>query len=300
KHLLQAKKGDYAVFQQGKILSLVHVRSADKNAFVLEEISLPLYAAKHIEDWQNWAFTGAKGASSWTVFEIDLENKELIEAFSYTKGAFLQGASADTLLSKLLAAPLIPVSEENRKKIGPPPIGRQQDRRAFWNPPISLKTWAKRPSFAVYSTKWPTDDTPLSGKRLELYFAKNQQAPFPCWIEVQGDHGFVYTKIVDAGRDFQTPFPYFPRRSPRFLGQPRSEDDVYIFEVFCPKYYQDFSLSYIDQTGALQDILFAKRSIEKERLELRIKKEQLPLFPRSITLFPKKNPEASCTFIGEL
>ncbi len=153
-----AEKGQFAVYQRGKILSLLHVKEIKETSFILEEITCPAFIAKGMFDWKNWVQKGAKGSTSWAVFEIDRTTGEVIEAFSYTKNLFLSTTAANGFLSTLFQAPLKALSQEERRKVGPPPLEGDIDRRPLWNPPMILDYEAKpSPSYFVASSVWPDD-----------------------------------------------------------------------------------------------------------------------------------------------
>ena len=163
---------------------MLHIRGWEQDIVTIEEITLPLYEGKKIQDWQGWIQKGAPGSTSWLVFAVDLENEKLIEAFSHTKGAFLQVSSLNTFFTKFLSLPLQEIPREERRKIGPPPLEGEPDRRSLWKPPMTVQgNPLPSPTFAVYSCSWPKDDTPLSEKTIALYFGKNRPFPFPFWAD---------------------------------------------------------------------------------------------------------------------
>src|SRR5262249_38677008 len=140
--------------------------------------------------WQDWVAKKAPGHTSWTLYEIDRKDGKLIECFSYSKNGWLYLDESEQFLTRLLTLDLHAVPEQERKRIGPPPVQGDEDRRGLWNPPLVAegKKIAK-PSFDVYKTRWPDDSTRLSLCFIELYFRNDEPSfPFPYWIEVQSPH----------------------------------------------------------------------------------------------------------------
>lgn len=212
------KVGDYIVSSQEGHYSLLFIRSLSKESLILEEVTIPEYLIDLKQcDWQSWLNKKAPGHTSWTLYEVSLDTGKLIEAFSYSKKGWLYLTESEQFFSRLMTLPLTRVSQENRKKIGPSPEKGEEDRRALWNPPVTIygKKLSK-PSFEVFSTRWPEDSSPLSSCHIELYFFKDDPSfPFPFWLEIKSPHYSFKMKAVDSGHNLFSPIPgKIPYRSP--------------------------------------------------------------------------------------
>lgn len=200
-----AHAGDFIVTAQENNYSLLFIRSITSDLLLLEEISVPAYQIdlKKII-WKNWVSNKAPGHTSWTLYEIDRKNGKLIECFSYSKNGWVFLDQSEQFLTRLLSLSLNPVSDKERKKIGPPPVNQEEDRRALWNPPLIMegKKIAK-PTFDVWKTQWPEDGSRLSRCSIELYFIKD--FAFPFWLEVQSPHYTFKMRTIDSGHHLSSP-----------------------------------------------------------------------------------------------
>lgn len=275
--LIHAGEGDYFVLKSGKMTSIIRVVSLEERILTLEEISAP---ANHLQkiSWQDWIDRKAPGHTSWVLYEIDLNTDELIEAFSLSKGCFLQLNDTHFLLT-LLKSPLQSVPKEDRKKIGPPPQQGEIDIRADWQPPkIVNGKKASSPKFSVYQMKWPADHTELSGKVIQLYFEKSREFFFPFWVEVLSDHLTLPLKVIDCGHDLCSLAPSIPRRAIQFLTTPKKTQEEITFYVNCPKYYNEIQLFALDRSQKVKKFIEIPVQInrkENEKLELIVSIQQL-------------------------
>src|SRR3990167_717501 len=118
----KARNGDYLVAEGGKMVTVLSIRSVTPESIVLEEISAPTHNLKQRPaSWLDWIKARAPGHTSWAMVEIDRSSGEIIECYSFTRAAWIQMSSQESLLATLLNAPLKPVAEENRRRIGPHP-----------------------------------------------------------------------------------------------------------------------------------------------------------------------------------
>lgn len=190
-----AHEGQYVVTEQNKLTSFMRIQSLSNKRLVLEEISLPSHKAKKIA-WRRWYQDGAKGATSHLLYEIDLEKGACTTVYSPQRNATLT-SSAEQLFTDLIVLSLKPISEKERKRIGPAPQ-EGFDMRKIWNPPIvqNGKKLSKVQTKA-YKARWPDDGSELAGKFLELYFHEN--SPFPCWMEISNSAATLKIRLVDSG-----------------------------------------------------------------------------------------------------
>lgn len=204
----KAEKGDFIVTLENKTYSILVIqnifftKNQDK-VLSLAEISIPASEVKSKTFlWKKWIEGNQLKSSSYNIYEIDLKNSKILKAYSVTKKSFFNSTEQDNFFTKLLTLPLEKLSNDKRKKIGPPPLDNSLDTRAYWTPPMVVDG-KKQPnsSFDVYQTLWPKDGTDLSGKVIDIYFDKENFLPFPYWIQVSNGNIDVMLKIIDSGKN---------------------------------------------------------------------------------------------------
>lgn len=200
--LLKAEKGDYIVTLQNHLYSLLFIQNIDSSSIEIAEISLP--QNKKSLPWKEWVLKGAPESTSWVIYDIDLKNNKLIKCYSVSRSCFLSSRDQDNFLTKLLNLQLNLIPETKRKKIGPQPLNEDEDHRAIWNPPMFVEGAIKKTDFIVYQVLWPHDSSDLSGKLIDLYFAKNEKFPFPFWIQISTGALDIMLKIVDSGKNISS------------------------------------------------------------------------------------------------
>src|SRR5688572_20098924 len=88
--LEKAKNGDFTVLEAGKTVTLLAVRAKTDHSLVLEEISAPSEVLKtKPPSWAEWIKAHAPGHTSWSMIEIDLKNREILECYSFSKSAWI-------------------------------------------------------------------------------------------------------------------------------------------------------------------------------------------------------------------
>jgi hypothetical protein len=246
--MLESAEGDYIVTEQLKNYTLLSVRSRCGSTLLLEEITAPTHAVS-ASSWPQWVAEGAPGHTSWCLYEIDLDAHALLESFSFSEMSWLYLDESDHFLSRLLSLPLHRLSEEEKRRIGPPPARGEPDRRRFWTPPVVIAGQkVDKPSVDSWQTSWPKDDTQLSECRVELYFDRSRPAfPFPVWIEVKNGHYTFKVCTVDSGSGLVSPIKRgMPRRPPQILESVRQPDASFLVTVKAPRYYKGFQLFVTD------------------------------------------------------
>lgn len=216
-HFIRAQPGDYVVTAQAQNYCLLLIREKQGDVLTLEEIMAPAQRfSKEGVDWSRWVEEGASGNTSWVVYKISLQNAALLESFSYTKRAWCQLAAGDHFLGTLLNLRLQRMPPAQRKRVGPMPREGEVDRRPFWNPRVVVEgQTVEGVSFEAWTTRWPSDGSELSGKKIELYLPKEgARCPsyFPYWLQVGGIVGKAKVRIIDSGFDLHSPQPPPPYR----------------------------------------------------------------------------------------
>jgi hypothetical protein len=276
--LAKAKSGDYIVTEANKMITLIAIRSITPQSIVLEEISAPLPNLKERPtSWPEWVKAKAPGHTSWSMIEIDLQNSQILECFSFSRSAWIQLSQKESLLATLLNLPLH--KAEHRRRIGPAPMAGEADHRKIWNPPLVCEGKKKNDAqFDVFETTWPQDSSELAGKKVSLYFDREKQFPLPFWIEVETSHATAALRTIDSGKNLPSLHRHIPRRVPEFVGQPQKTKNGLRLSLKSPKYYRQFELFAIDITTREKQICPVTYSLshgDGELLTLEIDEDEL-------------------------
>lgn len=193
-----AKPGDYVVAQFARTDTLLRVVSIQDDQIRMEEVSAPSYLK--FPSWQEWLHNGAEGNSSWVTFVINLKTGELKDFYSLSRGCFLQVAESENFLSTLLALEFEKIPREKMKMGG---------TKRIWQPTLYFNSQAiEGVFFEAYKTKWPADDSDLSGKTIVVYLPeKGSGYPdyFPYWLEISGGLTKAKVRIIDTGHGLTSP-----------------------------------------------------------------------------------------------
>ena len=248
--LLEGKLGEYIVTQQDRNYSLLFLREIRKDAFLFEEITVPVHLiTKSSPPWKEWLAKGASGHTSWVQYEIDSVTFQLLEAYSFSKNGWMYLDETDYMLSKLLSLPLSPISNDERKKIGPPPREDETDRRKIWTPPFIFEGQKKTSTAEAWKTFWPQDGSLLSACQITLYFPPKELSSFPSWIEASNGHFSYAIKLIDSGKDIESPLKRtLPHRPPQILKPTLTKEHQIHIPIKTSAYYKSFSLFALEIT----------------------------------------------------
>lgn len=212
-----AGAGDYIVTEVSKNYSVLLIRSVSKETILIEEITAPASQFKALPtSWKEWVHSGAPGHTSWVLYDISLKKNTLIQTYSFTRKGWLYPESSECFLASLISLPLKRIPEAQRKRIGPPPPSGEQDQRKIWTPELHFEGQrAPQLRLDAWKTRWPVDDSLLSGCEIELYFAKAPLSfALPFWIEIKSTHYNFKIRTIDAGKGLVS-----PQKSPLFNGE---------------------------------------------------------------------------------
>ena len=250
--LLEGQEGDYLITEQDNIYSILLIRSLQKNAILLEEVSIPSHLINLSSiHWKSWIKQGAPGHSSWIQYEIDPQTLKLLEGYSFSKKGWLYLEDSERFLSNLLSLSLANIPPTDRKKIGPLPRDGEEDRRPLWTPSFHIEgvKQSKSPC-EVWKGLWPKDDSLLSSCQITFYFPLQQNIPFPIWIEASNGHLQYRIRCVDCGNGMTSPrSKMIPRRPPQIVKSIQKNKDQIVLPVKAPSYYKTFSLFVFDLTN---------------------------------------------------
>lgn len=278
-----AQPGDYIVTEQDNNISVLSIRSLSSSTLLLEEISIPSNGIDPLKtSWSQWAQSKAPGHTSWIWYEIDLENNQLIECFSFSRQSWLFFNESEHFFTKLIGLSFSKIPDKQKRRIGPPPQRGEVDHRRVWNPPLIVEgKKIDKPSFDVWEGKWPKDNSPLSQCKIELYFKSgNDTFPFPYWIEVNNGHYTYKIRVIDSGNHLISPIQGpMPHRPPQFLGSIQHSGDALKLTFKTPSYYKKFNLFAIDLSSGQRTpipVPFSLRPAkEPEQFFIEISKQSL-------------------------
>lgn len=209
-NLRQAQPGDYLVISSNKTQTLMHVYAKQNQVLTLEEITIPECKRPADFSWKEWVKQGAPGHTSWVMFDIDVRTGHMIRYYSFTKKNWFEISDADNFLTKLLNLKFSKVPESNRKRVGPKPTSGPE-WRPFWQPRMIVEGQVVQDvAFDALRTKWPRDGSDLSNKVIEVYLPHDHQrylAYFPYWLQINGVMGKAKIRMIDSGKQLQSPQP---------------------------------------------------------------------------------------------
>jgi hypothetical protein len=278
--LEKARPGDFVVFEADQMVSLLAVRAVSCDTLILEEISAPSIALQNKkESWGAWISASAPGHTSWSMVEIDIPSRQIVECYSFSKAAWITVTQQGSLLTTLLQLPLAPIQEERRRKVGPPPQDGEVDRRPAWNPPlVASGELIQNAVFDVFEATWPTDNTELSGKIVSLYFDRAHLSFFPSWVQIENAYAAASLRAIDSGKNLPALFRSLPRRVPEFVAPPQKTEQGIRLCLRSPKYYKTFELFAVDTTTRQKQLHPIAHQIvheEGEIVVLEVSAEQL-------------------------
>ena len=209
-NLESAESGDFVVIAQGNSYTLFHILSVQKPILQVEEITIPsAIACNTVQSWREWVQNNAPQNTSWVHYQIDLSRDEIAHYYSFTKNGSFNVPAADNFLATLLKLKLEPIPYQKRKKVGPPQRGAQNEMRNLWQPKMIVDGQQMQGVvFDAYSTVWPKDGGPISGKTIEIYLPHNAgqyPAYFPYWLQSKGMAGQANVRVVDSGKGLISP-----------------------------------------------------------------------------------------------
>ncbi len=205
-----AKAGDYIVTAQGRLYTMLHIFSKERNKLILEEINVP-QSSINLDNisWKKWVEDGAPGNSSWVMYNIDLSDGMMSQPYSFTANRFFMIPESDNFLSQLLNLRMELILAKDRKRSGAAPDNGAPDWRPIWQPPLIFEgKTIQNAFFNAYKARWPRDNTELSGKVIIAYLPDTQQKVpnyFPYWLEISGLVGKAKIRIIDSGTGLVSP-----------------------------------------------------------------------------------------------
>lgn len=211
--LRTAEVGDYIVTGIDNNYTVLVVKDKNEFEMTIEEITVPFKRIKHPKmqwhGWRNWVECGAPGHTCWVMYSIHSPTGKMKSYYSYTKQGWGRPSEADNFLTKLFNLRMVPLREEDMKKIGPAPEKGVKDSRRNWAPRMFYEgREIQGVAFEGWKTRWPKDGSELSGKTITIFTPKDERrypAYFPYWLEVKEMFGKARVRIIDSGKNLRTP-----------------------------------------------------------------------------------------------
>lgn len=209
-NLQRAQPGDFIVISANKTQTLLLIYAKKNPILTIEEIAVPESKRSPNVSWRDWVNQGAPGNTSWVRYDIDLQTGQMVRYYSFTKKNWFEIPDADNFLSKLLNLKFTPIPDSARKRLGPKPRSGPE-MRPLWQPRMIVEGQpVKGVEFDAWRTRWPRDESDLSGKTIEVYLPRDSQrypAYFPYWLQINGAIGKAKIRIIDSGNKLQSPRP---------------------------------------------------------------------------------------------
>lgn len=215
-NLMRARVGDYIVAYLNKNFTLLHIFSKEDSILTIEEMTIPANRVNPSMSWKNWVKEGAPGHTNWILYRINAASGEMREGYSVSQQAWLNLSQGNHFLPTLLNIHLNYLPEQERKRVGNA-SETGPDRRSIWQPKMVYEGQViKDVSFSAWRTRWPKDNSQLSGKLIDIYVPEeNTKYPsyFPYWLQIRGMSGCKATiHITDSGSHLVSPTKEFPKR----------------------------------------------------------------------------------------
>lgn len=214
-NLSKARKGDYLVTAQYKNYTILIIRNKDDTQLDIDEITLPMAKKPNNKSfsWRTWVQNGAPGNTCWVIYSIHQPSGTIQNTFSFTRNEWITIPQSQNFLSTLLNLSLKQIPANERKRVGPPPASDSTDRRPIWHPQMIVDgVPLKGVLFDAWRTRWPKDNSELSGRVIEVFVPKDSErypTYFPYWLQINGMVGKAKVRIIDSGKDLfnLTPYP---------------------------------------------------------------------------------------------
>lgn len=266
--IIKGTPGDYMVTEQMGTYSVFLIRSLSERYLLLEEIDAPTLNYDFKGTWKEWISGEAPGHTAWVSYLIDLQTNKLLECYSHSKGAWLYANDPNNFFTRLMTLSLEKTPLDKRKRIGPPPTG-EEDHRALWMPSVIFEgKKMEKPSITAWSTRWPQDNSIISGCEIELYFSGFS---FPYWIEIKSPHYKASVRTLDSGQSMASPKTVVFQQIPFFIGASERKNESLMLHIHCPSYYSNLNILAMDLTDDSHPLVEITQTSSKTEPEITLK-----------------------------
>lgn len=197
----KAEIGDFVVYGYKQQTTLLRIAGHNEQELIVEEVSAQ---DQKVDNWQAWLSKGAPGHSSWTISHISIKDGTINSIYSVDENSYISRPVTIQFLPTLLTSPLKPITTP--KYIGAEPMAGEMDFRRPWVPKIVFEGKPVEAEVEAFCLSWPTDDSELSGKSLDLYIPKNEAITYlPYWIEMNAGLNKIKITVIDSGKKLISP-----------------------------------------------------------------------------------------------
>ncbi len=213
--------GDFLVFEQDRLITLMLISKKEGSLLTIEEISITEKKWQSLNKfktlgWKTWIQNKAPKNCSWVIYDIDLNTGNILQAYSFTKRSKVEKAPQENFLPTLLNLHFSKIPLEERKRTGKSLLQGDIDKRNLWNPPLVFEgTTSYQVQFEAFRARWPKDTSFLSGTLIEIYLPQDElKAPsyFPYWLHLSDQFTKAKLHIIDSGTNLVSPYNYFPNQ----------------------------------------------------------------------------------------
>jgi hypothetical protein len=264
----RAIPGDFVVFSQQDVYMLWHVQDYNEGILTIEEVSIPQFVKDSLEiTWKDWLHQGAKGNTSWLMYEFDLKQGKVREFYSFTREAWLNPEALQSFLSTLLNISFSPIPAEYRQRLGYAVEGFEK-KRPLWQPPLIVNGNRQEGiTFSAWKGSWPKDGSEIAEKSVEIYLPEIEGPYpyyFPYWISFGNAFQKLPLRVVDSGKEMLSTKMYLPRPTPSFVRQPIIIGDSLTFSLEGPWYFEDYFV-FCQEVGSFGEhsVPFNKKNMQK-------------------------------------
>ncbi|MFZ4673532.1 MAG: hypothetical protein ACOYL1_04225 [Chlamydiia bacterium] len=234
----QGAKGDFVLYQQGNQLVYISIYDRLEKSIVFEEIhTSDTNKELHLETPSEWVRSGAKGATQWILYELDLDTGEVLESYCPPKRAFITFDQDPPIISKLFTISWDQMPDNRRKHL--------PKTNKIWSPPKKVSnTLVAMEQSTLFRYYWPKDGSFLSELRVDLHLDPNTAETFPYMVDIQNKiRPLARFHQIDQGKKGASFVRYFPRRHPEFQIGIRQKGDIISTTLHCSKGFFPFSIS---------------------------------------------------------
>ncbi|MEX1013428.1 MAG: hypothetical protein WD595_06285 [Waddliaceae bacterium] len=202
-NLQKANVGDYLVTAQNKCFTVLFLREKVQDGLIFDEVTAPSgkIVKTNWKGWKGWIEQHAPGHTCWVTYKVDVQQGRLTHVYSHTARSWIRPEVQQQILSTLLNIQLNKIPDASRKKRG--------SSGSTWSPPLVYEgNVVKNAVFSAWTTRWPSDGSQLANQEVLIYLpvtAGPYPTYFPYWIQIKGKLNRATVRVVDSGKDLESP-----------------------------------------------------------------------------------------------
>lgn len=191
--------GSYIVFENNQTNIGIILKEKQKNKIILHEFCFSKKISKNLFDWKKILNHENQDLNCFAKFETIIEKDfSRTTPIFYKKNKKISKAQILSFTSILNSLTFVPVSKDNIKMTKDP-----LNNPIPWKPLLIIEGKSINYSKCIaYEAYWPQDESPMSNKRIEVYFpiiSNDKFLNLPIWMEIDSSIGKIKVRSVDAG-----------------------------------------------------------------------------------------------------